>query len=422
MHWKSKTSTSDTAYSTEGMIRKAKKSGSLSLLRIGASILFVFGLFCVSCPADTLTNRKTGEVLQGYKTSHIEGAETAVHTTEKGLIHLNLAEWRVTPDRSGRNNKVVVMEINGPIRYEIETQALEKAITRIADEGPLFILLEIDTPGGEVRLTHRICGAITGADNVRVIAYVKGGESGGALSAGAAITLAADKVYMVQNSVIGAATMVTSRAESMKEAYGEAVGEKFDSAWRARLASLAERNGRPGLLARAMVDKDIEVIEVTQGDEHLFIDPVNKKPEQKLIRTWSKKDSLLTLTASEAVECGFADDIVSSREEILQKERAAQAEIVINDDIQQAGEELRRAQGQLARMRRSFDYELKKSEGGMYYREALKMLRDARGEFKKLLNLARTYPDLNLDVMEIEEQLNSIEASYRNLKREARRK
>ena len=58
----------------------------------------------------------------------------------------------------------------------------------------------------------------------------------------------------------------------------------------------------------------------------------------------------------------------------------------------------------------------------MYRAEALKMLRDARGEFKKLLSLARTYPDLDLDVTAIEDEINSIEAAYRNLKREARRK
>jgi membrane-bound ClpP family serine protease len=422
MHSKCKTSTSDIAYKNEGMKRIHLQSGFRFVMQRGAAALLMFWWFSAVCPADTFTNRQSGEILHGYKTSKTEGAETAVQTTEKGLVNLNLAEWQITADRSGRNNKVVVMEINSPIMYEIETQAIENAIPRIADEGPLFILLEIDTPGGSVYLAHRICGAITSADNVQVIAYIKGGEVGGALSAGAAVALAADKLYMAQDSVIGAATMMTNRAESMKEAYGDDVGEKFESAWRARLASLAERNGRPGLLARAMVDKEIEVIEVSQDSKHLFIDPINKKPDQNLIKTWSKKGSLLTLTASEAVDCGFAESIVSSREELLRKEDAAQVEVVINDDIQQASEELKRAKGHLARIRKSVDFEIKKAEGGMYRAEALKMLRDARGEFKKLLDLARTYPDLNLDVTAIEDELNSIEASYHNMKREARRK
>ncbi len=384
--------------------------------------LFMFGFVLSSaCSADTFTHRQSGEILHGYKTSKVEGAETFVQTAEKGLIKLNLAEWKMVADRNGRNNKVVVMRLTGPIMYQIETEALENAISHIADEGPLFILLEIDTPGGRVDLTYRICGAIVGADNVQVIAYIKGGEIGGALSAGAAVSLAADKIYMSQDTCLGAATMITGEAESMKEAYGETVGEKFDSAWRARMASLAEQNKRPGILARAMVDKDIEVVEVNNGDSRFFIDPVNKKPGQNLVKTWSRKGSLLTLTAAEAVGCGFAESIVSSREELLRREEAAGAEVVINDDIQRAGEELRRAQGQVARIRKSVDYEVKKAEGGLYLPETLKLLRGARAEFKTLLNLARKYPDLGLDVTALEDELNSIEATYRNMKRNARR-
>ena len=399
------------------------KSRGFGLFR-GTVRLYLVGavIFCALCPGDTFTHRQSGEILHGFKTSSVEGAKTSVQTTEKGLVELNLAEWSVVRDRNGRNNKVVVMQLTGPIMYEIETEALEKAIVRVADEGPLFILLEIDTPGGRVDLAHRICAAITGADNVETIAYIGGGETGGALSAGAAVSLAAAKIYMTEDSVIGAAMMITGDAESMKKAYGEEVGEKFDSAWRARLASLAEQNGRSGVLARAMVDKDIEVVEVVDGKRHFFIDPINKRPEQDLIKTWSKKGSLLTLTAGEAMGCGYAEAVVASREELLRSEAAAQAQVVIDNEIQRAGEELRRAQGQLKRIRKRVDFAIKKSEGLMYRAEALKMLRDARAEFKTLLNLARKYSDLNLDTRVLEDELNSIEVSYRNMKRQMRRR
>ncbi|MFA5423669.1 MAG: hypothetical protein WC374_07390 [Phycisphaerae bacterium] len=374
------------------------------------------------CPADTFTNVRTGEVLHGYKTSKSEGVESFIQAAEKGPVKINLAEWKKKSDRQGRNNNVVVMELAGPIMYQIEAEALQNALTRISDEGPLFILLEIDSPGGRVDLAQNICAAlIKASDNVQVISYVKGGRNGGAISAAAAVALATDKIYMSGDSVIGAATMITGQAETMKQAYGEDVGEKLDSAWRARLASLAEHKGRSGMLARAMVDRDLEIIEVNENGKRLFIEAVNKKPGQELVRTWSPKGSLLTLTANEAAKCGFTDAIVGSRQELLQQEGAADANIVINDDIQRAGEELRRAQGQLARIRKSFDFEFKKAEGDMYYAEALRMLREARVEMKTVLNLAKKYPDLNLDVKSIEDNLNTIEASYRNLKRDARR-
>ncbi len=405
------------------MKRPFLKSGVSVTLQALAIAQLIFGVVLSAvCVADTFTHRQSGEVLHGYKTSRVEGAETFVQTAEKGLVKLNLAEWQMVADRSGRSNKVVVMELTGPIMYEIETEAFEDAVVRVADEGPLFILLEIDTPGGRVDLTHRICGAITAADNVQVIAYIKGGPAGGALSAGAAVALAADKIYMAQDSCLGAATMVTGEAKTLKQVFGEDVGEKYDSAWRARLASLAEQNKRPGILARAMVDKDIEVIEVNEGGGRLFIDPVNRKPQQNLIKTWSKKGSLLTLTATEAIACGFAESTVSSREELLRREGADRAEVVINDDIQRAGEELRRAQGQVARIRKSVDLKIKNAAGPMSRGEALRMLRDARAEFKTLLGLARRYPDLDLDVTALEDELNSIEAAYRNMKRQTRRR
>jgi ATP-dependent protease ClpP protease subunit len=348
--------------------------------------------------------------------------ESYIRTAEKGPVKIDSSQWKKKSDRQGRNNNVVVMELVGPILYQIEAEALKDALTEISNKGPIFILLEIDSPGGRIDLAQDICAAlITTADNVEVISYVRGGQNGGAISAAAAVALATDKIYMSSDSVIGAATMITWKAESMKEAYGETVGEKFNSAWRARLASLAERKGRPGMLARAMVEKDLEIIEVNENGKRFFIEAVNKKPDQELVKTWSPKGSLLTLTAGEAVQCGFADGLISSRRELLKQQGAADANVVVNGDIQRAGEELRRAQGQLARIRKSFDYEFKKAEGDMYYAEYLQFLREARVEMKTALNLAKKYPDLNLDVKAIEDNLNTIEASYRNLKRDARR-
>jgi hypothetical protein len=223
---------------------------------------------------------------------------------------------------------------------------------------------------------------------------------------------------MAEDTVIGAATMVTSNAESMKKAYGEDIGEKLDSAWRAKLASLAERNNRSGVLARAMVDRDIEVVEVTGGSDRLFIEPINKKADQKLVKTWSRKGSLLTLTAAEAVGCGFAEAVANSREQVLSKENAASAEVVINTDMQDAARELERARGQLLRIRKSVDLKMKESEKKMTAPQALRMLREARREFKQLINLARRYPDLELDMIELENSLNSVEANYKDLQSE----
>ena len=114
-----------------------------------------------------------------------------------------------TRDNLGRNNKVIVVPVDDAIMNEIETDAFEKAIADSSQEGPLLILVEIDTPGGRVDLAQRMCTAITKDADCNVIAFIKGGKYGGAISAGAAVALSCNKIYMANNTVIGAATLVT---------------------------------------------------------------------------------------------------------------------------------------------------------------------------------------------------------------------
>lgn len=385
-------------------------------------VLLAFGS---ACAADTFTHRHSGEVIHGYATRQIEDGNNIVHTQEKGVLVLNLAEWDTVADRLGRNNEVIVLTLDKEIMLDIETHAAEQAIATACDEGPLCILLEIDTPGGRTDLAQRLCSAVARAGNCEVIAFVKGGKYGGALSAGAAVAFACDRIYMANNTVIGAATVVAvseSGLKDLKEVYGEDVGEKVSSAWRAYLASLAQRQGRPGLLARAMVDKEIEVVEVSWADRRFFIDPVNKRPDQKLVRTWSKKGSLLTLTAAEAAECMIADKIVNSRQEVLRDLGVAGAEVAIDDSIQKAGKEFRRVRLRVDKLRKSLDLEIKQLQQTRARPKALKLLREVRADFKSLIALAKRYPDLGLSVESLQAELNSVEAFYQQVKIDSRRR
>ncbi|MFA5554757.1 MAG: hypothetical protein WCZ89_02380 [Phycisphaerae bacterium] len=394
------------------------KTHSLAMMIVTALVFLSAGLAW----ADTFTEMQTKEVLHGYATGEYENGRAVVMTAQKGRVTLNLAQWQVSRDRKGRNNKVFVFSIDGGIMYEIETAAFEQALKQAASQGPLFILIEIDTPGGRIDLARRICAAISDISNCQIIGYVKSGENGGALSAGAAVSFACNQLYMASDTVIGAATMITAQAETMKKAYGDKVGEKFDSAWRAMLASMAEKNARPGILARAMVDSDLEVIEVEYNTKRWFIEPINKRDDMKMIKSWSTKGSLLTLTAAEAQACGITDGVVESREELFKLLDAQNVEIIEDRSISDARTELSRAEGQLGRIRKSVDLKVKQSQNPMYQAEALRMLREARAEFRTLINLARKYPDLQLDIIGLENELNSIEAAYQNIKKQSARR
>jgi len=401
-------------------------------------------LFAGVCLADTFTNRQTSEILHGYITSRSPGsaqsarrdnsspkaaeaddAPISVFTQEKGLLKLNLKEWEIKRDNLGRNNKVIVVPVDDAIMYEIETEAFEKAIAESSQEGPLLILVEIDTPGGRVDLAQRMCTAITKGADCNVIAFVKGGKYGGAISAGAAVALSCNKIYMTDNTIIGAATLVTmpkDKDQLKDKKYEDVVNEKMSSAWRAYLASLAQQNDRPGLLARAMVDSSIEVIEVNQGAKRLFIEPMNKKPDQQVARTWNKSGTLLTLTAKEAIECTIADGLVGSREQLLQQLQAGDANVVTDKKITNARKDLQIAQRKMDEALKSFDMKVKQSKYPQPAPKFLGMLRGARTDVENLKNLAKKYPDLHLDTDSIEEELNSINAAYENALRETKRR
>ena len=401
-------------------------------------------LFAGVCLADTFTNRQTSEILHGYITSRSPGsaqsarrdssspkaaeaddAPISVFTQEKGLLKLNLKEWEIKRDNLGRNNKVIVVPVDDAIMYEIETEAFEKAIAESSQEGPLLILVEIDTPGGRVDLAQRMCTAITKGADCNVIAFVKGGKYGGAISAGAAVALSCNKIYMTDNTIIGAATLVTmpkDKDQLKDKKYEDVVNEKMSSAWRAYLASLAQQNDRPGLLARAMVDSSIEVVEVNQGAKRLFIEPMNKKPDQPVTRTWNKSGSLLTLTAKEAIECTIADGLVGSREQLLQQLQAGDANVVTDKKVASARKDLQIAQRKMDEALKSFDMKVKQSKYSQPAPKFLGMLRGARTDVENLKNLAKKYPDLHMDIDSIEAELNSINAAYENALRETKRR
>ena len=404
------------------MARLRRRITSRREAMLALVIICVFA-FTGVCFCDTFTNQQTNEVFHGYATGRTEGGQTSIYTQEKGAMKLNLSEWQITRDKSGRNNKVIVLPIDDIIMYEMETTAFEQAIAADANEGPLLILVEIDTPGGRIDLAHRICAAITKIKNCDVIAFIKGGQYGGAISAGAAVALACDRIYVANNTVIGAATLVSgekNKAQLKDKNYEDVIDEKQSSAWRAYLASLAQQNNRPGLVARAMVDRTIEVIEVNQAGKRMFIEPVNKKPEQQVVRTWNKSGSLLTLTAQEAVECSIADGLADTQQELLQKLQAGDANVVVDKKTANARKELQLAQRKVDEILKSFDLKLKQTQYSQPTPKFLSILRGARSDFETLKDLAKKYPDLNLNIASIEAELNSINAAYENAQRESR--
>jgi membrane-bound ClpP family serine protease len=431
------------------------------------AVLFFFS----NCFADTFTHRQTGKSFNGYATQIKRHNTTQVRIENKTRPqYLDLGDYEIHYNHLGRKNKVSTFSIKEPIDLICEAEAFEEAILLAADHGPLFILIEIDTSGGRIDLAKRICGAIIQIDNCRTVAFVNGGKFDGAYSTGAAIAIACDELYMADNTTIGGATLVSytpsdltnvrrRRVRTSRRPYGRPIVEKpivpsrpddDASTLTAYIAALAEKNNRPAVIAKAMVDESIEAIEVTEGGETLFVAGQNKKATQTLVRTWSERGSLLTLTAAEAVHCNIADKIVSSQRELLAALDAAKAGLVRNNDCEKAKRGFGRARqdfneispaithlkGRSEELHRELNMveSLTRGRGPLYGYRSYWYERDAierqrlRNEllftldrlilnYRRAIQLANEYLDLNADIDSLVEGMNSAIVKFEEVRR-----
>jgi len=291
-------------------------------------VILVVLLIVTHCSADTFVNRTTGESFSGYALTIKRGSKTQVRVEGRTSQYLNLADYRITSNYLGRKNKVFIFSVTRPLELIVEAQAFEKAIIAAANQGPLFILIEIDSPGGRRDLSRRIASAITKLDNCATIAFVKSEKSGGAYSTAATIALACDKIYISPDAQIGAAIeqqMPDGDDRTKMTLYPPPQDLEPLIEWQLYSRAIAKLNGRDELIVRAMVDEQLELVEVEQEDRRLLINRAEKTAEQEIIRTLSEKGSLLTLTAAEAVEFGIADEIIESRRQLLLDLDAAKA-------------------------------------------------------------------------------------------------
>lgn len=149
---------------------------------------------------------------------------------------------------------------------------IARSIAEAEQAGARAVVLDIETPGGRVDAAQQIVNALKDAQ-VPTYAYV----NRRAFSAGAMIALATDGIYMRTGSVMGAATPV--------DGGGRKAPEKIVSAMRSEMRALAEARQLDPRVAEAMVDENIEIPGV------------------------SPRGQLLTLTTSEAVKLGYAQQV-----------------------------------------------------------------------------------------------------------------
>ena len=210
-----------------------------------------------------------------------------INKQKRILIFLSFIAWAIIiiPLQSnvygeGRTPLVYYIPVEQAVERGLEA-FINRSINSAIEEGADHIVLEINTPGGAVNAAGNIASILRGT-KIPITAYV----TKEAISAGAYISLNADQIVMAPGTTMGSAAVIDSA--------GNAAEEKTQSYWLSEMRASAELNNRDPIYALAMADAQVDL------------------PEYG-----AEKGRLLTLTASQALEVGYAEAIAVDRSELL---------------------------------------------------------------------------------------------------------
>ncbi len=304
---------------------------------LAASLLVLASLAFGVAEGAVLKNKGTGETIRGTLTEQQINDKRIFLPESGGKKYIDLEEWEIieadepqeeaaadveagaeTPaegtDTEASSEKetkpvpVYVIPIKGPIQHSSLIEAVEQAAEKAKKYHAEIVVFHLDTPGGIVFIADKVISAIQEIDWAKTVAWIEGNEHHGALSAGAFISLATHDIYMANGTTLGAAVPFRQMSTGEIE-----VDAKFQSAFRARFRALAQERGHSAVLADAMVDSSVSVIQVfIDGEQKLVskdeIETLRENNPEKFKRgkTISKPGKVLTLTADEAVDYGIA--------------------------------------------------------------------------------------------------------------------
>src|SRR5712692_3549599 len=163
---------------------------------------------------------------------------------------------------SAEAHHVDVMVLNSDIG-PASLRYLQKSVAAAEQDGAQALVIEIDTPGGDLDSMKAMTQAEL-SSTVPIIAYVSP-TGGRAASAGAFVTLAAHIAIMAPTTRIGASSPVTSTGADI----GKTLEAKIENDLVAQLTGIQTRYGRNIDLAAKMVRNAASYDDATAESQHL---------------------------------------------------------------------------------------------------------------------------------------------------------
>lgn len=198
------------------------------------------------------------------------------------LAVVDMAAMEEIGDTAMRHNVVYMLDLDGevaPAMWMHVRRAIDEAHQKNAD----LMVVRVNTYGGEVSAADSIRTALMRLD-IPTVAYV----DPNAASAGALITLACDSVYMAPGASYGASSVVNGT--------GEVMPEKYQSYMRGIMRSTAQSHGKRW----------------SEADSAWVW-----RRDPAIAESMVTPDKVTTLTPAEAVECGYAEGVCGSLDEVV---------------------------------------------------------------------------------------------------------
>ena len=235
----------------------------------------------------------------------VDGASTPAAASTDVLSSLE-KHIKFDPDGNNTIGYIAVTERNAAIS-ESTWLYVKNALDYYKENKPAMIILELNTPGGQVFSSQKISDALHDIDKLHgipVVAYI----DNWAISAGAMLAYSCRFIATVSDASMGAAEPVFASSGEMQSA-----PEKVNSALRTDFRNRAAFYGRDTNLAEAMVDKDIILVERFGKVVRLDSSDDIKRTGANRDRVICAEGKLLTLGGKELVDFGVSDIAVEEQ-------------------------------------------------------------------------------------------------------------
>ena len=153
------------------------------------------------------------------------------------LLALVLGAASLAAPAFGAGDHIARLKMTGVID-QVNAQYIQEGVTAAAEGNAAAVLIEIDSPGGDLTSMDDMIKAILNSP-IPVITYVTP-AGGQAASAATFVTLAGDVAAMAPNTTIGAASVVGGSGEDL----GQTLYEKITNSNAAKIKDLAAQHGR----------------------------------------------------------------------------------------------------------------------------------------------------------------------------------